>query len=121
MTAPAQHLLVVEHDLRVGSYITQALRAEAYQVEWATTGDEALACAHRAPPDLVVLDATRPDQDRVALAKALRAERAGVPIVVVTTGSGADAAAWEDITPARLGKPFRLDDLLGQVEALLGR
>lgn len=121
MSNPPRQLLVVEHDRRVGSYIAQALRAEGYQVDWATGDEEALACARRTPPDLVVLDATRPDRGETALARALRAARPGVPILVVTAGTGPDAAQMADLASARLTKPFRLDDLLEQVAVLLAR
>jgi len=119
-TGPRQ-LLVVERDRRVGSYIAQALRAEGYQVDWATGDDEALACARRAPPDLIVLDATRPDPGCVAFAAALRDEQPDVPMLVVTAGRGAEHDALADLAAARLTKPFRLDELLGQVAALLHR
>lgn len=120
MSTRPRQLLVVERDRRVGSYVAQALRAEGYQVDWATGGEEALACAHRAPPELIVLDATRPDHGGVALARALKAERPGVPILVVTAGLG-DEDAFGELAQSRLVKPFRLDDLLTQVAALLAR
>jgi len=120
MPVTPQQLLVVEPDRRVGSYMAQALRAEGYQVDWATGDDEALACLHRAPPDLIVLDATRPDQGEAALASALLAERPGVPVLLVTSGGVRDDA-FGALAPTRLVKPFRLDDLLAQVEGLLAR
>jgi len=113
-------LLVVEPDRRVGSYMAQALRAEGYQVDWATGDEEALACLRRAPPDLIVLDVTRPEQGEAALASALRAERPEVPMLAVTAG-GVEDDAFGARADARLVKPFRLDDLLTQVGLLLAR
>jgi DNA-binding response OmpR family regulator len=120
MHTRARHLLVVERDRRVGSYIAQALRAEGYQVDWATGDEEALACARRAPPELIVLDATRPDQGGVALARALREAQPDVPLLVVTADL-ADDDPRAELAQSRLVKPFRLDDLLAEVEGLLGR
>ena len=118
MSTRPRHLLVVERDRRVGSYVTQALRAEGYQVDWATGDEEALACVRRAPPELIVLDATRPYQGEVALPHALNAESPGTPILLVTADAGQDPAV-DHFAAARLVKPFRLDDLLALVAALL--
>lgn len=115
-----RHLLVVECDRRVGSFITQALRAEEYQVDWATSGKDALACARRTPPDLILLDATCAAPGDLTFARALKAEQAA-PILMVTAGLKHDDAAIADLAEARLTKPFRLDELLGQVASLLAR
>lgn len=120
MSTRPRHLLVVERDRRVGSYVTQALRAEGYQVDWATGDEDALASVRRAPPELILFDASRPDAGAVPLARALRGDDPGVPMLLVTAGLSEDDALGE-LAQARLVKPFRLDDLLAQVALLLAR
>ena len=46
------HVLVVEDEAPMRRALDIGLRARGYEVELATTGEEALTLAHRQPPDL---------------------------------------------------------------------
>jgi DNA-binding response OmpR family regulator len=115
-------ILVVEDDHKVGGFLEQGLREEAFEVERARDGDEALAKAEATPFDLILLDYMLPMKSGLEVAATLRARGARTPILMLTARD-----APEDIRDGRaagvddyLGKPFRFDDLLRRIHALVG-
>jgi two-component system cell cycle response regulator len=86
MTSSGARILVVEdtpHNLELMTYL---LEAHGHAVVPTTTGAEALAQAHRARPDLVILDVQLPDADGYEILAALRADPAlhDIPTIAVT-------------------------------------
>ena len=125
MTAPSAQarILLVEDDEGIGVPLTQALGAQGYTVQWATTGGEALQQALTDPPELVLLDLGLPDLDGVTVCRELREKNVQASIVMLTARDteidivvGLDAGADDYIT-----KPFRLAELLARVRAHLRR
>jgi len=115
-------ILVVEDDHKVGGFLEQGLREEAFEVERAWDGDEALAKAEARPFDLILLDYMLPMKSGLEVAVILRARGSRTPILMLTARD-----APEDIRNGRaagvddyLGKPFRFDDLLRRIHALVG-
>ncbi len=111
---------MVEDDPKVGSFLTQSLRAEAYLVDWATTAEDAVARAARGHFDLILLDRVpgRPNGD---LMRRLHADGSSVPILVLTAQESADErrVALGAGAHDTLAKPFRLEVLLQRIRDLL--
>ena len=81
-----KRILVVD-DIAENRYLLEAmLQAYGYEVSTANDGVEALANAHRQPPDLIISDILMPMLDGFALCKQWRAERAlrGIPFIFYT-------------------------------------
>ena len=115
-------ILVVEDDLAVSQMMTLLLQRAGYEVEPVFTAAEAEARLQRGI-DLVVLDLGLPDKDGVDLCRAIRRERPGLPILVVSARSSEpdsvlalDAGADDYVM-----KPFRSLEFLARVRALLRR
>lgn len=115
-------ILVVEDDLAVSQMLTLLLQRAGYEVEPVFTASEAEARLHRGI-DLVVLDLGLPDKDGIDLCRAIRNERPGLPILVVSARSSEpdsvlalDAGADDYVM-----KPFRSLEFLARVRALLRR
>jgi DNA-binding response OmpR family regulator len=114
-----ERLLVVEDDPTIGATLVRALDAHGYAVDWAQTGEAALALADNA--DLIVLDLGLPDMDGLEVCRRIRRLDSSVPVVMLTARQsdvdvviGLDAGAVDYVR-----KPFALTELLARIRVHL--
>ena len=121
MTNNKYKLLVVEDEENIRTLLSALLEANGYQVLAAGTGamGKLLITSHR--PDRVLLDLGLPDMDGLELLRALRAEEALTPVIVLS----ARTDEREKVTALDLGandyvtKPFGSAELLARVRTAL--
>lgn len=115
-------ILVVEDDPRLAATLERVLGAEAYDVEAAGDGLDALRRARERPFDLVVLDIMLPGLDGIAVCRKLRAT-GPVPILLLTALGGTEdrVRGLDSGADDYLVKPFANEELLARVRALLRR
>jgi len=110
-------VLVVDDDPAMLQVIRWTLEDEGFAVTGAADGDQAVAAASGARPDVVVLDFGLPRQDGAAVALKLReaTSNAALPIVLVTADGRASEKALRCGAVAYLHKPFEADELIAAV------
>jgi DNA-binding response OmpR family regulator len=119
------HILIVEDDTDIAALIAHYLQKAGYTSEIVSDGARALATAEASPPDLVILDLMLPGLNGLEVCKALRAgtRTAALPIIMLTARGeeserivGLDSGADDYVV-----KPFRPNELVARVRALLRR
>ena len=118
---PVHHLLLVEDDPRVGSFIAQGLREEGYDVVWAVTADDGLTQAMAGSFDVVLLDHMLPGRSGIEVAQVLRGRGNRTPILMLTARDAPEdrQAAFAAGATDFMGKPFLFDELLQRIQKLI--
>ncbi|MBG0853356.1 response regulator transcription factor [Streptomyces spinoverrucosus] len=118
-----QTVLLAEDDRAIRHALERALTLEGYRVTAVADGVEALAQAHRTPPDVLVLDVMMPGIDGLQVCRVLRAEGDRTPILMLTALvetadriAGLDAGADDYVV-----KPFDVEEVFARLRALLRR
>ncbi len=108
-----KHILIVDDDAPIGDLLQEALEKKGCRVTRAWSGTEALLCAERERPDLVLLDLMLPG---LSGEEALR-HFAGVPVIIMSAKADPDHKAELLLGGAvdYVTKPFSLKELLARV------
>ena len=116
-------ILVVEDEKKVAADLAGALAGSGHIIEQASDGETAWFLGDTEDYDLVVLDLGLPKLDGVQVLKRWRANGRSMPILVLTARD-----SWSEKVDAidsgaddYLTKPFRMEELLARVRALLRR
>ncbi len=121
-TRAARILIVDDHDDNL-QVLGARLRARGFEIETATSGQQALDLIAAAPPDLILLDVMMPDLDGMEVARRIKANPAlpFIPVIMQTALDttddkieGLDAGADDYIT-----KPINFAELDARVKSLL--
>jgi DNA-binding response OmpR family regulator len=120
VTSRLMRVLLVEDDEKVGGFLQQGLQEEAFEVDRARDGAEAIAKGGERPYDLILLDYMLPKKNGLEVTTELRARGVVTPILMLTARDLGDdlrnslAAGVNDL----MSKPFRFNDLLARIRRL---
>lgn len=116
-------LLVVEDNEKIRDIMRRYLKLKGFDVVLAMDGEEGLALASAAAPDLIILDLSLPKIDGWEAARRLKTEPAtqAIPVIALTAHAMADdrdkalVAGCDDYEP----KPVEMERLLYKIHRLL--
>jgi two-component system copper resistance phosphate regulon response regulator CusR len=117
------HVLIVEDERRIASFVARGLSREGYAVQAVADGDAALASAARQEPALVLLDVMLPGRDGIAILRELMQIKPGLPVMMLSARSDPETkvAALRAGAIDYVAKPFSFDELLERVRIHLRR
>ena len=116
------HILVVDDDPLLAAALRRPLAYEGFEIEVATSGEEALNRALDHPPDLVILDVLLPGIDGLEVCRRLR-QAGDVAVLMLTARSEVPerVAGFEAGADDYLVKPFAFEELLARLRAQVRR
>lgn len=116
-------ILVIEDETELRALMGRALKREGFAVDLCADGTEGLYYATEFPIDLAIIDLGLPEMSGMEIVRTLRARELRYPVLILTA-----RADWQDKVEAlELGaddyvtKPFRLEEVIARVHALLRR
>jgi len=115
-------VLVVDDEQAIVRALRSNLKARGYDVDLASTGEQALRLAAERHPDAVILDLGLPGIDGTEVIRGIRGW-SDVPIIVLSARDGeADKVACLDAgADDYVAKPFGMGELLARLRAALRR
>lgn len=117
-------VLVGEDSASIRLLLRRRLEHAGHQVSEARNGAEVLeALASRRGteiPDVVLLDAMMPAADGAGVLRRIKADRPGIPVIVVTALRQLDESDGWEAADAHVTKPIDFGELLDRVETLTG-
>ncbi len=116
-------ILLVEDEKDAALMLAKGLREQAYAVDIALNGSEALEKSAVNQYDLILLDIMLPEVDGLEVCRRLRGSGSNVPILLLTARVGVDdrVTGLDCGADDYLTKPFDFRELLARIRALLRR
>lgn len=119
----AHKILIVDDEPNIILLVGTRLKANGYEVISASDGQAGLEKAQKESPDLIILDLMLPKMDGYKVCGFLKRDYryAKIPVIMFTAkAQDEDKRLAEEMgADAYLVKPFKPEELLAQIQALL--
>ena len=113
-----QHILIIEDEPGIYTFLKQGLEEEGYSISIAVDGEQGVELFRTEKPDLILIDWVLPKMDGIDVCKAIRQEDINIPILFLTardtvqdTIEGLQCGANDYIK-----KPFSFEELLERIK-----
>ncbi|MBI2328954.1 MAG: response regulator [Chloroflexi bacterium] len=113
-----QCVLVVDDHPKVLRFIEIDLKLRGFTVITTTSGEEALELAKSAKPDIMLLDIIMPEVDGLEVLRKLRVFTQ-LPVIAFSASPGNYIDAMRFGANGFMTKPFRPEEMVRRIEALL--
>ena len=116
-------LLLAEDDVELAEYLIRNLNSSGYVLEWADNGIDAEFLAMEEEFDGIILDLGLPRKPGLEVLLSWRGQKLETPVLILTARD-----SWQERVDGLragaddyLGKPFKIQELLARLEAILRR
>ncbi|WP_412761516.1 response regulator transcription factor [Paenibacillus chibensis] len=114
------HLLYIEDDAEIGTWVNEDLKGRGYEVTWLQSGERAVEKA--AGCRLVILDVMLPGLDGFTVGQRLKKAYPELPILMLSARTSIDdKLEGLQFADDYVTKPFHPDELAARIEVLLRR
>ena len=116
-------VLLAEDEASLGMIVKESLESRDFTVFHAENGEEAFEMYQTKKPDILVLDVMMPKKDGFTLAKEIRVENKGIPIIFLTAKSQTSDVleGFNHGGNDYLKKPFSMEELIVRIKSLQNR
>ena len=117
------HVLIIEDDEQISSYVAKGLRQAGFAVDTAALGDEGYRLAATSAYDALIVDIMLPAMDGISVIEKLRDQGVLTPVLILSAKNTLD----DKIKGLRSGgddyltKPFSFSELLVRIQSLIRR
>lgn len=117
------HLLLIEDDVKIATFIIKGLEAAGFAVDHAVDGDDGLDLALAEIYEVIIVDLMLPSRDGLSVIRHLRREKITTPVIILSAKDSVDdrVKGLETGSDDYLPKPFAFSELLARVQALIRR
>jgi len=117
------HILVVEDDKKIASFIVKGLKEAGFAVDLADDGIDGLERALKQSYDAAVIDVMLPRLDGLSIIERLRSQKVITPVLILSAKRSVEDRVMGLQTGGDdyLTKPFSFTELLARVQALIRR
>ena len=119
-TNSKKRILVVDDETRILNFLAIALKVAGYEVIIATNGQQALQLVESERPHIMLLDIIMPVMDGFEVLKKLRTF-SNVPVIGFSAMTNTRERAMNLGCNDYIIKPFKPDELLTKIEAILNQ
>jgi CheY-like chemotaxis protein len=119
-----KRILIADDSVNTRGILRFMLQNQGFELVEAENGEEALAKARSAVPDLIVLDGMMPKLTGFDACRYLKEDpkTKAIPVILLSAAAQTDPTRdWTKDSPADkfMAKPFQMKDLLSAIESLL--
>jgi two-component system response regulator TrcR len=116
-------VLIVEDERTLSMIISDTLRDEGFEVHQAYDGNQGLSSLRVYRPDVVIADVMMPNMDGFEMVRQMRRTDKFTPVLFLTARSSTDdlVAGFKLGANDYLKKPFKMQELIIRVKALVNR
>lgn len=121
---PPKHILVVDDDDMMRSYLRELLLIHDFKISEAANGKLGLKEFRENTPDLVLTDIIMPEMEGISFIRELRAHNSDIPIIAMTGNVHGRMEEYLDIS-SQLGadeilrKPIKSQEFLDAINKLI--
>ena len=117
------HILVVEDEKKISSFLVKGLRAEGHTVDLAENGTDGLNKGLDEDYSVIILDIMLPLMDGLTVCKTLRQHKKTTPVIMLTAKDTVEDKihGFEHGADDYLVKPFSFAELLVRIKAVSRR